>query len=223
MLCLLTKSCRRSPARSILMGLGIALIAAGLIASNPSTPAASDDPAPNPPATETTPVPNTILDLKANLIDGTEKNLKDYKGKVLLIVNVASRCGFTRQYTGLEALHREYAEQGFAVLGFPANDFGNQEPGSNKEILEFCQSRFDVSFPMFEKVQATGEDAHPLFKRLAAQPEPIGGPPKWNFTKFLIDREGTIVARYDSRVEPNDERLLKKLGELLEAPRPAAE
>ncbi|MGP1345260.1 MAG: glutathione peroxidase [Phycisphaerales bacterium] len=262
----MTGSCRRGPVRSVLLGVGIALLGAGLIraggagaadgvagdgsergmggdggvevvvvAAPASAGLAGDadgdgagsgggDASEKQEAEEPTmPVPSTVLDLKANLIDGTEKALKDYKGKVLLIVNVASRCGYTRQYEGLEALYREYRERGLVVLGFPANDFGAQEPGTNKEILEFCQSRFDVTFPMFAKVVVTGEAPHPLFARLAAQPEPIGGPPKWNFTKYLVDRRGEIVARFDSRTEPTDEKFVALVRELLEREAPAGE
>lgn len=168
--------------------------------------------------TGASPVSSSILDLNANLIDGSDKSLSDYRGQVLLIVNVASDCGYTRQYAGLESLHRKYADRGFAVLGFPSNDFGGQEPGSNEQILSFCQTKFDVSFPMFAKVNALGEEAHPLFQRLAAQPEPVGGPPRWNFTKFLVDRSGNIVARYDTRVEPDAAALVGDIERLLETP-----
>lgn len=130
-------------------------------------------------------------------IDGKDTTLKDYAGKVLLIVNVASECGYTGQYAGLQALHAKYEKQGFAVLGFPCNDFGGQEPGSEAEIKTFCTSRFQVTFPMFAKVKITGADKHPLYAALTAGTD-VG----WNFEKFLIGKDGKLVTRYASDAEP---------------------
>lgn len=141
-----------------------------------------------------------VLKHRARLIDGTEVDLSQYKGKVVMIVNVASKCGFTGQYEDLQKLYAANRDRGLVILGFPSNDFMGQEPGSNEEIAEFCRTNFGVEFPMFEKIHVKGDGAHPLYKQLAAQPEPIGGPPKWNFTKFLVDREGRVVFRSDARL-----------------------
>jgi glutathione peroxidase len=130
-------------------------------------------------------------------IDGKDASLKDYAGKVLLIVNVASECGYTGQYAGMQALHEKYAKQGFAVLGFPCNDFGGQEPGSEAEIKTFCAERFKVTFPMFAKIAIKGADRHPLFIALTAGME-VG----WNFEKFLVGKDGKLIARYGSDAEP---------------------
>ena len=146
-----------------------------------------------------------ISDIEAATIDGRRVRLDAYAGKVLLIVNVASRCGFTGQYAGLEALHRTYGPRGLAVLGFPCNQFGGQEPGSEAEISAFCDSRFGVTFDMFAKVEVNGAQAHPLFRRLkAAAPGVLGtGAIKWNFTKFLVDPAGKTVRRYAPQVAPD--------------------
>ena len=130
-------------------------------------------------------------------IDGKDASLKDYAGKVLLIVNVASECGYTSQYAGLQALHEKYAKDGFSVLGFPCNDFGGQEPGSEADIKTFCSSRYNVSFPMFSKVAITGENKHPLFAALTSTT-----PVQWNFEKFLLGKDGQVIARYGSDAEP---------------------
>lgn len=139
-----------------------------------------------------------VYDIVATTIDGDAQSLGAYAGKAMLIVNVASRCGFTPQYAGLEALYRQYGEKGFVVLGFPCNQFGAQEPGSEAEIAQFCSASYDVSFPMFAKVEVNGANTHPLFRLLKhAAPGLLGSEAiKWNFTKFLIDRDGRVVARY---------------------------
>ena len=145
---------------------------------------------------------NTVYDYSARTIDGQEVPLREFAGKVLLVVNVASKCGFTPQYTGLEALQRKYADRGFAVLGFPCDQFGHQEPGNEDEIRNFCRLNYDVTFPMFAKVEVNGSGAHPLFEHLKGAAKGILGTEgiKWNFTKFLVDREGRVVRRY----APND-------------------
>jgi glutathione peroxidase len=142
--------------------------------------------------------------ITARRLDGSERDLGEFRGQVLLIVNVASRCGFTPQYTGLEALHRKYQARGFAVLGFPCNQFGAQEPGSEAEIGAFCSSTYNVSFPMFAKIDVNGDATHPLYKHLkSAQPGILGTEAiKWNFTKFLVDREGRVVTRFAPRDTP---------------------
>jgi glutathione peroxidase len=137
-------------------------------------------------------------DIALTTIDGERKTLADYGGKVLLVVNVASKCGFTPQYAGLEALHRRFAERGFAVLGFPCDQFGHQEPGDEAEIKGFCATRFEVTFPMFAKTEVNGPQAHPLFRELKrAAPGLLGTEGiKWNFTKFLVGRNGDVLRRY---------------------------
>jgi len=146
----------------------------------------------------------TVHDFKASSLDGSERALADWRGKVLLIVNVASRCGLTPQYTGLEALQRKYAARGFEVLGFPCNQFGAQEPGNAEQIRDFCSTRYDVTFPMFAKVDVNGDDAHPLWRHLKEQKPGLLGIEaiKWNFTKFLVDREGRVIKRYAPTDEP---------------------
>jgi glutathione peroxidase len=146
---------------------------------------------------------SSIYDFSARTIDGEEKPLSDYRGQVMLVVNVASKCGFTPQYTGLEKLHEQYADKGLAVLGFPCDQFGHQEPGDEAQIKEFCSLTYDVSFPMFSKIEVNGDQAHPLYKWLRDQKAGVlGDRIKWNFTKFLVDREGNVVKRYASTTKP---------------------
>ena len=149
-----------------------------------------------------------IHDFSALTIDGQEASLGQFKGKVLLIVNTASKCGFTPQYEGLERLYRDYRERGLVVLGFPCNQFGAQEPGDAAEIANFCSTTYDVSFPMFAKVDVNGDNAHPLFRYLKeARPGLLGTEAiKWNFTKFLVDRGGNVVERFAPAVKPDDLR-----------------
>lgn len=149
----------------------------------------------------------TVTDIAVNTITGEEKKLSDYAGKVLLIVNVASYCGYTPQYKGLEALNQKYQAAGLRILGFPCNDFGMQEPGSNQEILQFCTRNYGVSFEMFDKVHAKGGQKHPLYQRLTEAVEPIGDV-SWNFEKFLISKQGEVVARFRSSVSPESAELV---------------
>ena len=144
-----------------------------------------------------------IYDFTANSLAGEEVPLRRFEGKVLLIVNTASKCGFTPQYRGLEDLHRDYGPRGFAVLGFPCNQFGGQEPGNAGQIQEFCTSSYDVTFPLFAKVDVNGANAHPLYEYLKRQQSGLlGSSIKWNFTKFLVDRAGKVVARYAPTARP---------------------
>ena len=144
-----------------------------------------------------------IYDFSATSLDGEDIALKRYEGQVLLIVNTASKCGFTPQYEGLEQLYRELSPRGFAVLGFPCNQFGAQEPGDAKQIAEFCESRYEVSFPMFAKIDVNGAGAHPLYKYLkGAKSGLLGSSIKWNFTKFLVDRAGKVIARHAPTAAP---------------------
>ena len=149
-----------------------------------------------------------MYDINVETIDGASQTLENYRGQVLLIVNVASQCGFTPQYAGLESLYREFRERGFSVLGFPCNQFGSQEPGSNTEIASFCSNTYEVTFPMFAKLEVNGPAAHPLFRLLKAARKGLLGSEsiKWNFTKFLVDREGNVVRRYAPRDTPDSIR-----------------
>ncbi len=168
----------------------------------------------------------SIYDIPVNRIDGTSTTLADYRGKVLLIVNVASKCGLTPQYEGLQKLYDEKKDQGLEILGFPANNFKEQEPGTNEEIASFCSTSYGVTFPLFQKISVTGEDRHPLYDALiAAQPKaqdtdafrkrltdmgiPVGGENDvlWNFEKFVVGRDGAVVARLSPDIKPDDERL----------------
>jgi glutathione peroxidase len=153
---------------------------------------------------------------RARLLDGREVSLADWKGQVLLIVNVASKCGFTPQYTGLEELHRRFRDKGFAVLGFPCNQFGKQEPGDAAEIARFCSTTYPVSFSIFDKIEVNGAGTHPLYSQLKSQARGLLGSEtvKWNFTKFLVNREGEAVERFAPTVKPEDiaPRIVKLLG-----------
>ncbi len=159
----------------------------------------------------------TLYDFSAQTIDGQPQALDAFRGQVLLIVNVASQCGFTPQYTGLEALYRKYREEGFSVLGFPCDQFGHQEPGDEAEIKSFCALRYDVTFPLFAKIEVNGDDAHPLYRFLKSEKKGLLGSEaiKWNFTKFLVDRQGNVVKRYAPQDTP--ESLEGELEPLLQA------
>jgi glutathione peroxidase len=145
-----------------------------------------------------------VYDFSAKAIDGREVSMRDFEGKVLLIVNTASKCGFTPQYAGLEALHKKYGPKGFAVLGFPCNQFGAQEPGDANEIANFCKLTYDVDFPLFAKIDVNGDNAHPLFQMLKKQAPGLLGTEsiKWNFTKFLVDKHGQVQERIASATKP---------------------
>jgi glutathione peroxidase len=158
----------------------------------------------------------SLYDLSAKLNNGKEKKLSDYKGKVLLIVNTASECGFTPQYQGLQEIYERYKDRGFEVLGFPCDQFGHQEPGTNKEIKTFCQLNYGVTFPLFSKIEVNGPSTHPVYKFLKSkQGGLLGDNIKWNFTKFLVDKDGNVVDRYAPQTVPvriasDIERLLPK-------------
>lgn len=158
------------------------------------------------------PTDRMVLEGRVNAIDGTPVALADYKGDVVLIVNTASRCGYTRQYDGLEKLYRDKKDDGLVVLGFPANQFMGQEPGTNEEIAEFCRANYGVTFPMFEKIVVKGEGTHPLYQRLTE----LSQAPGWNFNKYLVDRDGNLVMHFPSGVEPSDPKLVAEIDRLLE-------
>jgi glutathione peroxidase len=159
----------------------------------------------------------SIYDIKLKDIDGKDTTLAAYKGKAVLIVNVASRCGYTKQYTGLEALFQKYKDQGFVVLGFPCNQFGGQEPGTNEEIKEFCSSKFSVTFPLFDKLEVNGANRHPLYVTLAGKDSPFPGDIKWNFNKFLVGKDGKILNRFESKVTPESDEMKKAVETALAA------
>jgi glutathione peroxidase len=149
---------------------------------------------------------SSIYDFSAKTLDGQEKSLRDFSGQVLLFVNTASKCGFTPQYEGLEALFRKYQARGFTVLGFPCNQFGAQEPGDSNEIAQFCSRTYDVTFPLFAKIDVNGPEVHPIYKFLKAKAKGLLGSEaiKWNFTKFLVDRKGDVIARFAPTATPKD-------------------
>lgn len=160
-----------------------------------------------------------IYSFSMQKINGEAVPLADYRGKVVLIVNTASRCGFTPQYKGLEELYLKYKDRGFVVLAFPANNFMEQEPGSNEEIKDFCELKYKTTFPLFAKTSVKGEDINPLFKYLTEDPA-SKGPVTWNFNKFLVDAHGQVVARYDSRVKPMAPEIVSAIEKAL--PRPSS-
>jgi len=159
----------------------------------------------------------SVLDFTLKNIEGKETNLSEYRGKVLLLVNVASQCGYTPQYEGLQAIYAKYRDQGLVVIGFPANNFGGQEPGTNEEIKQFCTLKYKVSFPMFAKISVKGADIHPLYKFLTSKetnPE-FGGDITWNFNKFLVDRNGKVIARFETREKPEGEKVTQAIEKAL--------
>ena len=157
---------------------------------------------------------SNIHGIEVKDMSGNKVKLSGYEGKTLLIVNVASKCGYTKQYSGLEAIYRKYKDQGFEILAFPCNDFGGQEPGSNEEIQEFCSSKFDVTFKLFDKIEVLKNKA-PLYELLTDNPVTGTGDISWNFEKFLIDKKGNIVARFKSKVTPESEELVRAIEAIL--------
>lgn len=168
--------------------------------------------------TEAPPAAKPLYAFELNDIDGQPVKLGQYSGKALLLVNVASKCGYTKQYAGLQALYEKYQDEGLVVLGFPANNFGSQEPGTNDQIKAFCTTTFNVTFPMFAKISVKGDDIHPLYAFLtgATTNPDFAGEIKWNFNKFLVNRAGDIVGRYDSNVEPMSEALVADIEKALQ-------
>ena len=155
--------------------------------------------------------------IKLNTLDGKPTTLGAYKGKVVLLVNVASKCGLTPQYEALEALHKKYQDKGFTVVGVPCNDFGSQEPGTPEEIKEFCNSKYNVTFPLMEKVHVKGSEQHPLYARLTGKEAEFPGDIKWNFGKFLIGRDGKVLKRFEPQTKPDSDEVIKALEAALAA------
>ena len=163
-------------------------------------------------------VANSVYEFTMKDIDGKDTSLAQYRGKVLLLVNVASRCGFTPQYEGLEKVYLKYKDRGLVILGFPANNFMGQEPGTNEEIKSFCSLKYNVTFPMFSKISVKGDDIHPLYKYLTdKQSDPqFGGDVKWNFNKFLVGRDGKIIGRFEPAVKPESAEVTQAIEKALE-------
>jgi glutathione peroxidase len=160
---------------------------------------------------------DSLYDITVKDIKGADTSLSAYQGKVLLIVNVASKCGYTKQYTGLEALYAKYKDQGLVVLGFPCNQFGGQEPGTEAEIAEFCSLKFDVKFPLFSKIEVNGPGRAPLYTFLSGEGAKFPGKIGWNFNKFLVGRDGQVIARYESKVAPESAELVNAIESALAA------
>jgi len=158
---------------------------------------------------------SSVYDHNVLDIDGNETSLKKYEGKVLIIVNVASKCGFTRQYKGLEELYSKYKEQGLVICGFPCNQFGGQEPGSEKEIKEFCSTKYGVTFPMYSKISVKGKRIHPIYELLTGKDSPTKGSVKWNFTKILVSKTGNPIDRFGSLTSPSSSKLRKAIEKAL--------
>jgi glutathione peroxidase len=199
--------------RTILATVGMLAVAAGVYAAG-KPPALTVVKEPTKEPAKVSP-----LDYKVQDINGKEADLSQYKGKVVLIVNVASKCGNTPQYKGLEAMYKKYAGKGFVILGFPANDFGKQEPGTNEEIKTFCTSKYDVTFPMMAKISTKAPEKSPVYKFLTEK-ETAGefaGDVEWNFTKFLVDRNGNLIARFGNKVKPEEEQVNAEIEKALAA------
>lgn len=197
------------PVLNALTGIGGIVLAAAVLSAIPAAHAAAD---------KVAGVPNAcapLLNRSLAGIDDKPRSLCQYTGRVVLVVNTASQCGYTPQYEGLEALYRKYRARGLVVLGFPSNDFGGQEPGSNRQIAEFCINEYAIEFPMFAKTSLRGAQANPLYADLV---KATGKPPQWNFHKYLVGRDGRSVQSFDSRVAPGDPRLIAALEKLLAAP-----
>lgn len=188
-----------------LLALTLAMMSAGVIAQTATAPATQKG--------------DSVLQHKMNDIDGKEVDLASYKGKVLLMVNVASKCGHTKQYADLQKLYDDHKDAGLVVMGFPANNFKGQEPGTEAEIKQFCSTKYGVTFPMFSKISVKGDDIHPLYKQLTAiDTQPKGkGDVSWNFEKFLIGRDGTVIARFAPGARVTDEAVSKAITEALAA------
>lgn len=184
--------------------LALLILSALALPARAETPAKTEADAPAP-----------ALAFTMKRLDGSAQDLAEYHGRVVLIVNTASRCGLTPQYKDLQEIYDRYRERGLVILGFPSNDFAGQEPGSDEEIAEFCRANYGVTFPMFSKIHVRGEEQHPLYAHLTGLPEPLGGEIRWNFQKFLVDRSGRVAARFAPRVRPTDAELIAAIEELL--------
>jgi glutathione peroxidase len=157
----------------------------------------------------------SLFEHKINTLEGKETTLAEHKGKVILIVNVASKCGFTKQYKGLEEIYQKYKDQGLVILGFPCNQFGGQEPGSAENIRQFCSTKYNVTFPMYTKIEVNGNDRHPIFEELIGKGSPVAGNIKWNFTKILVGKDGKPIERFGSFASPTSKKVITEIEEAL--------
>jgi glutathione peroxidase len=197
----------------------IFVLTLALAACSGSPQTAATDSEPAAPEQRTTEPSAAIIDHRVESLEGDEVDLATFRGSPILIVNTASKCGYTPQYEGLQALHERYGERGLVVIGFPSNDFGNQEPGTASEIGAFCRKNYGVSFPMMAKVHTKGAEQAPVYRTLTAETaDGIRGEVRWNFTKFLVAPDGQVVARFESAVEPLDEQITSAIEALLDAP-----
>ncbi len=224
-LCCIGGGCSYGKYGAVLLAVAGSVAAFGLIndPDKKADPAPKVTPANDAAEPEEAKTPTSLFDFSMKTIDGETRDLSAYKGKVILVVNTASACGLTPQYEGLQKLYTDNKDKGLVVLAFPSNDFGNQEPGSASEIKSFCESKYNVTFPIFDKIVVSGATPHPLYKWLATQK--AGGPmtPKWNFSKYLVDHTGQVVAGYSSRTAPDDKALNEKIATQLEAAKKATE
>jgi len=206
--------------RSLFLVAGaVVLTGVSLFAARPAYPENVIKPPTKSPAVSKDGKPASPLDFTVQDINGKDTKLEQYKGKVVMIVNVASRCGYTPQYEQLEAVYKKYADKGFVILGFPANNFNQQEPGTNEEIQTFCKSKFGVTFPMMSKISVVGADKAPLYHYLTEKQTAgdFAGEIGWNFNKFIVDRNGNLIARYHSKVKPDDKMVTEEIEKALEA------
>jgi glutathione peroxidase len=204
----------------VLSALALPILVGGIVAANPPAGDAKPEVKPAPASPKDDPVtkdPAYVLGFTMKSIDGKDVDLSQYRGKVVLMVNVASQCGLTGQYKALEKLYKDKKDAGLVIIGLPANNFGSQEPGTNEEIATFCKSKYDVTFPMMAKISVKGDDQHALYKKLTGQPAPIGGEVKWNFQKYLVSREGKVIKMFAPTVTPDDKDLVKQVNEALAA------
>lgn len=197
-------------ALSLVSPLGCSKPAKDDAPASPAPPPGPTAPSGSPAASAKT---SSVYDFTIDTIDGAPRSLDDFRGKVLLLVNTASECGYTPQYEGLQKLHATYEKRGFSVVAFPSNDFGGQEPGSNKEIKAFCSTKFGVTFPLFAKITVKGPNKHPLYAMLSQTPP--AGEVSWNFNKFLVGKDGHVVARFDSKVTPESTELVQAIEKAL--------
>ena len=205
--------------RTLLVGGGLMALSGAALLASPTTPANVIKSPTDAPMQARNDQPASPLDFTVKTIDGKELSLSEYKGKVVMIVNVASKCGFTPQYEALEKLYKTYANRGFVILGFPANNFHAQEPGTNEQIKQFCTSKFGVTFPMMSKISVAGEDKAPLYHYLTEKKTAgeFAGEIGWNFNKFLVDRNGNLIARYNSKTPPEDTQVTQEIEKALDA------
>jgi glutathione peroxidase len=206
--------------RTLLLSGGVMVLAGAALLASPTKPDYLPNVVNQPtdaPAKDKSNQPASALDYTVKTIDGKEQNLSEYKGKVVMIVNVASRCGYTPQYEALEKVYKAYADRGLVILGFPANNFKSQEPGTDEQIKTFCKSKYGVTFPMMSKISVAGDDKAPLYKFQKDTAGEFAGEIGWNFNKFMVDRNGNLIARYNSKTKPDDSQVTGEIEKALDA------